>query len=138
MLMNLLFALDPSSQPPGGLSPSEVPQFVFIGSDDQNISPQWLVNLVNQYTNPAGSGNSETYDGTMAKISLYSNSINGWSSGWFYDHRLAYEQGNELGNHTATHIHMDTYETNITKLQDNMATSYPSDLFEEKLVAALF
>ena len=82
MLMNLLFALDPSSQPPGGLSPSEVPQFVFIGSDDQNISPQWLVNLVNQYTNPAGNGNSETYDGTMAKISLYSNSINGWSSGW--------------------------------------------------------
>jgi hypothetical protein len=42
----------------------------------------------------------------MAKILLYPNSDNGWSLIWFYDHRFAYKQGNEIGNHTATHIHI--------------------------------
>ena len=36
---NILFAPDHSSQLPFGLTPTEVPQFVLIGTDDQNISP---------------------------------------------------------------------------------------------------
>src|SRR5439155_2542243 len=71
-----------SQSPPGGLSPSQVPQFVQIGFDDNfrsglNTTPPsgmtWATNFFKPLKNPAGSGKGATFDGTPVRVSFYSN-----------------------------------------------------------------
>ncbi len=93
----------PSQNPPGNLPPQAVPQFVVLGFDDQKDKApmQWVVDLFEGKTNPAGNGQSATFDGTPARAAFYTSTI------YLRDkhalHKSAYESGHEMGNHTHTH-----------------------------------
>ncbi|MEM7156301.1 MAG: polysaccharide deacetylase family protein [Myxococcota bacterium] len=111
----------PSQDPPGGLMVDEVPMFVVLSWDDNAYSGipgsggdggmTWANSLADTRTNPAGEGNPATYDGTPIHMSYYMTStyIETWHSesptynkqAW----RQAYDQGDEIGNHTHTHPH---------------------------------
>lgn len=111
----------PSQDPPGGLAPEDVPVFVALGWDDNAYSGlegsggeggmDWAVGLSQGRTNPAGSGNPATYDGTPISMTFYMTStyIADWISesptyvkrSW----RAALDGGHELGNHTHAHEH---------------------------------
>lgn len=113
---------EPSSNPPGGLSPEQVPMFISIGWDDNSIAGvtgtrcpgdgvKWILDFLEDKKNPAGTGNPATFDGTPVRCSFYSNSCYMYQSGFNGDrvtsvkwvHNLAYKQGHEIGNHTNTH-----------------------------------
>ncbi len=90
----------PSQSPPGGLQPDNVPQFVVFGFDDQ-ISPsafRWVYKKFSSKTNPAGTGQEATHDGTQATASFYTTTEYGTQY-----HLEAYNEGHEIGNHTHTH-----------------------------------
>lgn len=93
----------PSTFPPSGLSPAQVPQFVTIGSDDNNEKDgvNFLVNeLFGPRTNPIGTGNPLTYDGTPALGTFYLiGQHETFASGLCESHRNAYVKGHEIGNH---------------------------------------
>lgn len=96
--------------------PSEAPQFIIIGYDDNQFA-DGMINIMNIYknlTNPAGSGNPLTYDGAPARASFYctpagrdiasgvtwevdASTVQSWKD--------AYQQGHEIGNHTWYHEH---------------------------------
>jgi hypothetical protein len=111
--MNMAFAdnVPPSQNPPGGLQPAQCPQFVVIGFDDNTKSEgiNWVLDFLRNKRNPAGSGNSGTYDNAPARVSFYSNTIG--LSTWHEDDpvklKTATEKiisdGHELGNHTFDH-----------------------------------
>lgn len=108
----------PSQNPPGGLLPSEVPQFVSIGFDDNMYSGlegslgdggmKWAVDMFSTRFNPPGN-NPATYDGAQATASFYYSTI--YISTWGADSptlvkrawREAWLQGHEIGNHTERH-----------------------------------
>jgi hypothetical protein len=69
-----------SRMPPGGLQPSQVPQFVSITFDDnfgleEAGAPGGGINFINAFwgshKNPAGTGNPATFDGTSLLTSFY-------------------------------------------------------------------
>jgi len=107
-----------SQSPPAGLSPSQVPQFVQIGFDDNlrsglNTTPPsgmtWATNFFKPLKNPAGSGKAATFDGTPVRVSFYSNTTY-ISNGFVEDPVLlkrswhtAIVDGHETGNHTHSH-----------------------------------
>jgi hypothetical protein len=115
----------PSQDPPGGLSPEDVPQFVSLGWDDNAYSGlegsagtggmTWAVEMLKARKNPEGSGNAATYDGEQTTNSFYLTSTYGeqWNSesntyvkrAW----RNAYDAGNEIGNHTKSHLSGTAY-----------------------------
>src|SRR5688500_16016746 len=69
-------ALAASANPPGGLTASQVPQFVSISFDDNYDANgmNWTKDvLFNGKVNPAGSGNAATFDGTAARTTYYHN-----------------------------------------------------------------
>ena len=104
----------PVQNPPGGLKPEEVPQFVCLGFDDNSYSGYpgsgsdggmaWAVQLFANRTNP---------DGTPCRATFYcpsrfidpalENSGNDslLKEAW----RSAYQAGHEIGLHTHTHPH---------------------------------
>ena len=75
-----------SLSPPAGLSASQVPQFVAITFDDNFGSEGmgWATNFFGSKTNPAGSGNAATFDGTPVKTTYFHNStyLGGMQSSW--------------------------------------------------------
>ncbi|MGH2542726.1 MAG: fibronectin type III domain-containing protein, partial [Ardenticatenaceae bacterium] len=93
----------PSTAPPGGLDPSEVPLFITLGSDDNNDSDgvNFLVDeLLGGKLNPAGAGNPATYDGAPLLGTFYLIGIHEtYSQGLCNSHRNAYLKGHEIGNH---------------------------------------
>lgn len=112
----------PSQNPPGELSPDQVPMFVSIGWDDNSASGgdstrwpgeamTWALKMVDTLNNPAGNGNSGTFDSTPVRFSFYSNSCYMYQSGFQGDyvtvvkwiHNKAYRNGHEIGNHTNKH-----------------------------------
>ncbi|ERP31924.1 polysaccharide deacetylase family protein [Chitinivibrio alkaliphilus] len=118
--------LPPSQDPPGGLSPEEVPMFITIGFDDNSRSgidtvgsrpteydyPEgmlWALKYFRTLTNPEGEGNAATYDGTPVRVAFYNTSY--YASGYNGDNPALirriwnelYEDGHEIGNHTHTH-----------------------------------
>lgn len=101
-----------STNPPGNLAVSNVPQFVIIGADDCSDSEtvSWIQKFVNSKTNPAGKGNAATFDGAGAKMSFYPNGVYAEKAGQSW--KDAYEAGNEIGNHTFTHF-LDSAGANI-------------------------
>ncbi|MGM0443672.1 MAG: polysaccharide deacetylase family protein [Fibrobacterota bacterium] len=119
-------ALDPSPQPPGGLAPENVPQFVTIGFDDNAYSGdsltkaneivsmhegmRWAEEFFKDLENPTQAApNAATYDGTPARVSFYMTTY--YASGYNGDNpvlvrkatRRLYEDGHEIGNHTQNH-----------------------------------
>jgi len=118
-----------SQSPPGGLAPSQVPQFVQIGFDDNprsglNTTPAsgmtWATNFFRGRRNPAGSGNAATFDNAPVRVSFYSNTLY-ISSGPLEDPVLvkrswktAIDDGHELGSHTHNHPDMSAFtETQV-------------------------
>src|SRR2546423_1321760 len=72
-----------SQQPPGGLPPSRVPQFVAVTFDDGygledggTGGVNYIIDFMNTKKNP-GSGNAGTFDGTPVRTTFYLSSSNG-------------------------------------------------------------
>lgn len=98
--------LAPSVNPPGGLSPAQVPQFVVLACDDNPHveSMRWLLDFLKEKKNPAGSGQTATFDGVPVRTSFYScGKYLDWEPKLQALHREAYEQGHEIGNHSHNH-----------------------------------
>ncbi|KMQ49972.1 chitin deacetylase [Chitinispirillum alkaliphilum] len=90
----------PSRNPPHGLSPSEVPQFIVLGSDDQSSAEgmEWILDYIESRTNP---------DGSPVTMVFYSNSRNFSDPQIVQQHLRAVSMGCEIGNHTANHIALE-------------------------------
>ncbi len=122
---NILFSQDyqpPSSNPPGGLTPEEVPMFVSIGWDDNSHAGfsypgvegqaiHWVRDFAMALVNPAGAGNDNTYDGTPVRYSFFNNTVytsNGTMGDYVQQVKVAWNmchrEGHEIGNHTHSHI----------------------------------
>ncbi len=112
----------PSQDPPGGLKPSQVPQFVTIGFDDNMYSGTLKTTdagggitfvtdeLCAGRVNPAGNVNTGTYDGEPISITFFPSSIYCGDQQQNESPLLiklalnkAYEDGHEIGNHTHSH-----------------------------------
>ncbi|QUJ67558.1 hypothetical protein KDD30_16380 [Photobacterium sp. GJ3] len=112
--------LAPSTMPPGGLLPSEVPMFVSFGFDDNGYSGypevgrgaggmKWAIDMLKNRTNPAGTGNPLTFDGAPTRVTFFQTCV--YASSWLAESpvwvkkawREAYMDGHEIGNHTVTH-----------------------------------
>ena len=141
----------PSTAPPGDLTPSQCPMFISIGWDDNSISGvtgtrypgdgmKWILDFVEKKTNPIGSGNAATFDGTPVRMSFFSNSCYMWASPYRGDyatsvkwvHNLAYRQGHEIGNHTENHADGRTFaatkwESEIQICTDMLTKPAPAD-----------
>jgi hypothetical protein len=109
------FALerDATSLPPGGLSPSQVPQFVCIGFDDNYLANglKWALDSSRAKVNPTTTTpNTATYDGKPVRFSFYVNSNNGngfpitSSNALGTQFKQILTDGAEIGSHTRTHI----------------------------------
>ena len=113
-------ALTRSSNPPAGLSASQVPQFVAVTFDDNFGSEgmSWATDLFATRFNPAGSGNTATFDGTAARSSFYHNStyLSSMQGAW----QAAFNAGHELGDHTVGHGDGIAYTTSqwTTEIRD--------------------
>lgn len=116
-----------SSNPPGGLSANQVPQFVVIGFDDNaysgdslgadsktvfegNEGMRWIQSFMKDLKNPTtASPNPANFDGTPARMTFYMTSY--YMSGYNGDNpalvrnatRILYNDGHEIGNHTQSH-----------------------------------
>lgn len=113
----------PSSEPPGGLKPADVPQFVFLSFDD-NPNPEaiaWLLDLVAAQRNPAGAGQPATFDGAPVRSALFTNGkyLVG-NDALVAVHRRAIAEGHELANHTHNHFHGAAFT--LEQWQTEMAT----------------
>ncbi len=111
--------LAPSAQPPGSLSPQQVPMFVSIGFDDNFYSGypgapgqggmKWAIDFFKNIKNPAGSRNPATFDDTPARVTFFNTCVYG--TRWMAESPVlikkawhdAYTDGHEVGNHTVSH-----------------------------------
>jgi hypothetical protein len=119
-----------AAQPPAGLLPGQVPQFVVFGSDDNGNSGlegsggtgglHFLTQLFAGGRNPAGSGNSLTFDASPLHYSFYVNTyyiVADSADKSAYDSerenpvfikrawKEALDSGHEIGVHTHSHAH---------------------------------
>jgi peptidoglycan/xylan/chitin deacetylase (PgdA/CDA1 family) len=108
-----------SLNPPAGLAPRNVPQFVTIGFDDNAYSGlegsngqggmKWALDLFRNRKNPEGAGNDRTYDGQPCRVSFYMAASYADAAAvepndlvkksW----RQAWTEGHEIGDHTYSH-----------------------------------
>ena len=99
---------DPSPEPPDGLKPAEVPQFILLSFDDNPHADPivWLLDLLADRRNPAGAGQAATFDGAPVRAVLFSNGkpLAG-NDALVAAHRRAVAEGHELANHTHSHPH---------------------------------
>lgn len=102
--------MEPSQNPPGGLTPEQVPQFIVLGFDDNRYvdGMKWVLDMLGQYRNPSGNGNERTHDGQPLIASFYfttnalddaENADNALLDQW----KRAKSLGHEVANHTHTH-----------------------------------
>jgi hypothetical protein len=121
-----------TADPPGGLRPQQVPQFICFGTDDNGYSGlegsggsgglHFLSELFAAHKNPAGSGNLRTFDGASWHYSFYVNTFYitladqglspygaiGKEENPVFVKRAwkeALENGHEIGVHTHSHFH---------------------------------
>lgn len=112
-------AILPSQNPPGGLKPEEVPQFVCFGFDDNSYSGydgscgdggmDWAVKAFENKKNPDGTScktsfycASQFIDDSMDNLDVDSLVKESW--------RRAYVVGHEIGLHTHAHPHGSNVE----------------------------
>lgn len=96
--------VDPSTNPPGGLSVWQVPQFVSVTWDDDfsQDGVSWAISLYDTRFNPAGTGSSATFDATPVRTSFYYNSVYlDGTSRPVWSATIA--KGHEAGDHTVDH-----------------------------------
>lgn len=133
----------PVPTPPKNMDGTEiplerVPQFVTFAFDDNGYSDGvlWAVDMMSGRTNPAGTGNPGTYDGTKATVTFYNCSYYG--SNWISESpthvkrawRAAYDGGHEIGNHTSTHGHGNNYSINQWGSDIDECTRFLSQPFD--------
>jgi hypothetical protein len=112
---------DPLAVPPAGLTKEAVPQFVAIGFDDNAFSGlkgsscpgglRFALDLAKGKINPAGKGNTRTFDAAPIHFSFYV--VGQYISSTQEDNPVfvrkalheALMNGHELGNHTLSHDH---------------------------------
>lgn len=104
----------PSTSPPGGLSPSKVPQFVTIGFDDNFISGMpgskytggmaWAIDTFKKRNASATFFVNTRYIVQTDKVEAESLKV-----AW----KKAYDSGNEIGNHTHSHINGETTNASL-------------------------
>ncbi len=102
----------PSSQPPGGLAPARVPQFVAIGFDDNSVSGlpgsgavggvSWVAGQYRTRKNPDGTPAHASFYLTSMYATPEASSAPALTQQAWHD---AFSDGNELGDHTHTHPH---------------------------------
>jgi hypothetical protein len=118
-----------AQDPPGGLTPDQVPQFVSIGWDDnfQSDAILWATGMLADRVNPKGNGNACTYDGTQVHASFYLTSVYITEAGATEDAALVkqawrkeYTDGNEIADHTHNHL-------------DGVAMGFTVDKWKEEL-----
>lgn len=129
-------SLPPSQLPPAGLEPANVPQFVIMSFDD-NQYPDGMRNMLNVYstiTNPAGTGNAATFDGTPGKTTFFvtpggRDATGEWtvSDDTVLSWKEASMQGHEIGNHTYYHEHgsgftVERWTSELIKTNDFLTT----------------
>ena len=99
--------LDPSFDPPGGLTPAEVPQFIVFGFDDNRYTDgmKWVLDTFEAYKNPPGSGNPRTFDALPARVSFYftTDSLDAGEAGIEDQWLRVAKNRHEIANHTHTH-----------------------------------
>jgi hypothetical protein len=97
----------PSFDPPGGLKPEQVPQFIVLGFDDNRYTDgmKWVLDTFESYSNPKGKGNPKTFDGQSAKVSFYftTDSLEMGEAGLAEQWLRVQANRHEIGNHTHTH-----------------------------------
>jgi hypothetical protein len=116
-----------SFDPPAGLKPGDVPQFIYFTSDDNGLSGlpgsggggglHWLTELFSEYRNPAGAGQTQTFDGAPLRYTFFVNTFyldpergSGWAERrWPVDEPVyvqrAWTEAVEAGHETALHTH---------------------------------
>jgi hypothetical protein len=142
-----------STAPPGDLKPGQVPLFVVLGNDDNGYSglksdysvdqgaggTAWLINYLKNKKNPAGNGNTSTYDGANARSVLFGIGRYISDGGVFNGDdrckkiwREAFEAGHEISNHTNTHPRggnssLEDWSGEITLCQQKLLKPYLAD-----------
>lgn len=99
--------LEIAQMPPAGLLPSQIPQFIVIGSDDNGRVEglEWLAELLESKTNPTQEiPNEKTFDGTPMTMSFYCSSMYMENDTIVTLLNRLYQNGMEMGNHTENHI----------------------------------
>ncbi len=94
----------PSTSPPGGLQPAQVPQFVNWGFDDNYGATgiRFILDYFKNKKNPSGNGNTGTYDGTPARVCFYITTTYSSNKALFEE---MLSDDHEVGNHTVKHDH---------------------------------
>lgn len=130
------FPVKTMTLPPGGLSVEQVPLFVSFGTDDNPYSGlegsgggggmHYLTELFASRTNPAGSGNALTFDGSPLHYSFYVNTkfitTEGEEDPKFVRQswKEAIEQGHEIGVHTHSHPHGRDFSVKEWEREDQL------------------
>lgn len=112
----------PSSCPPNQLPASQVPQFITLAYDDNPDvqAMQWMMDLLKDKTNPIGTGQESTFDGTPVRTTFFScGKYLDWNTALRKCHKEAYEQGHEIGNHSQNH--MDGSEFTVDQWVDEIS-----------------
>ena len=99
--------LAPAAQPPAGLAPAQVPQFVLLGFDDNPVGERvdWVVKHLDAKRNPAGAGKAATFDGAPVRTIFFSNGRYWKDASTVAAHQRALAAGHEIANHTQNHEH---------------------------------
>lgn len=140
-----------SAQPPAGLRPAQVPQFVVFGFDDNGMSGRpgsrtsgglrFVNDLFRGRQNPKGAGNPRTFDGTPALFSLYvvtryieradADEPEHVKREW----RAALEAGHEVGLHTHSHPHGATFRSDEWAAEIDACARWLERPFDEERAA---
>lgn len=111
--------VSPSVNPPSGLEPAQVPQFVAFTFDDNGKSGMegagtfggmsYVLDIFDSRKNPEGRGNRATFDGTPTRFTFYAAGFYAgpgqWENGSFVKKiwKKSVDAGHEIGNHTYNH-----------------------------------
>ena len=155
-------AASPSSRPPAGLLPEQVPQFIVFGSDDNGYSGlegsgaagglHFLTELFAGLRNPPGSGDPLTFDALVPHYSFYVNTYyispatekSAYASAEMENPvfvkrawKEAVDKGNEIGAHTHSHPHGKEFSRRqwrkeIRRCIDILGQPYAADEFQKK------
>lgn len=117
-------SVDASKTHPGSdsIPLEQVPMFISFGWDDNGIADKenlggtsWFRTYMKHKTNPAGTGNERTFDGSPMRSAFYLTGKYGME--WVYENypdvrelwKLLKHDGHEVGNHSTYHL-MRVYE----------------------------
>ncbi len=130
-----------SQSPPGGLTRSQVPQFIVLGSDDNTSGTglKWIVDFISGKTNPGTAGGAN-FEGRQIDMSFYMIGTALNDDSVVTQLQRAIGLGCEVGNHTMNHssavamnIAGTAVDTEYTQAQRAAEISACSALLASKL-----